>query len=118
MQAFVRDQPPVVEIARHHERRVVRHVALDQGAQQVELVAAMRLAQAEMHADRMHRVRVPRHVEHAMQEAARFTAARCVVVDEVTDLTNTTPKSTIERASPASFGYRNPRPLVLEQETP
>ena len=61
---------PVVEVAGHDQRRVGRHLVAHHAAQQLELPLAVRLAQAQVHAHRVHSAAAGR------ARAARSAAAR------------------------------------------
>ena len=64
LQAAAREQgmptlPPIVEITSHDQGRVGWDVVVDDRAQQLQLLAAMRLAQAQVCADGMHVLYAP-----------------------------------------------------------
>jgi hypothetical protein len=83
-QPIVRGHAPVVEVAGHDQRRGGRHLAVDQLAQLHQLALAVRLPQAEVHADGMHFHAFLGCVEHAVQQPALLVAVvRRIVVGVV-----------------------------------
>lgn len=73
--------PPVVEIARDHEWRIGSDFGSDQFKESLNLVAAMRLAQREVYANRVQRGEAVRPFNDRVQESPRLgTADRCVDV--------------------------------------
>ena len=78
-----KDQPPVrafapvVEVARDDQRRAVGNLVGDQIQQPIHLLPAVRLAQAEMHADRVQRI--VSHRDDRVQKAPWLGLAnRCI----------------------------------------
>ncbi|MCY1433526.1 hypothetical protein D9M71_495570 [compost metagenome] len=65
---------PVVEVAGDDQRGFLRQLA-DQTAEQAELLLALRLAQAEVHADGMQRYGVTGQLDLRVQQSALFVAA-------------------------------------------
>ncbi|MNK95533.1 hypothetical protein D3C87_1157720 [compost metagenome] len=63
---------PVVEVAGNDHRRIIRQ-GLEELTEQLQLQLTMAFQQAEVNADRMH-FAMPRHVQHAVQQATAFRA--------------------------------------------
>ena len=77
---------PVVEVARHDQRRVGRYLARQQREQPLQLATTMRLAQAQVHAHAMQQLAAAVGQHHAVQQPARLVAGlRHVVVGEADD---------------------------------
>ena len=65
---------PVVEIAGDDQRRIGGHDVIDGVAQPAQLESPVRLAQAQVHADRVQRHRAAGNLDHAMQQSAGLMA--------------------------------------------
>jgi hypothetical protein len=77
-QPSVRASAPVVEVAGDDERRAVGNFVGDQIQKSINLSPAVRLAQREMHADRV-QWRIVNQPDHCVEQAARLGLAdRCV----------------------------------------